>query len=73
MWKIYQALAERNRTLSRIWEFLFAGWISSVFADCQVILKLIIKPSKPEPWGHFPIVQGTVEKVSLSNNKRHFP
>lgn len=39
-----------------IWTFLFPGWINSMFADSQVILKLIIKPSKPEPWGHFPIV-----------------
>lgn len=55
----------KHRTLSRIWGFLSPGWINSMFAD-SFILKLIIKPSKPAPWGHFPIVCKFVVKVSLS-------
>lgn len=30
-------------------DFFSLVWINSMFADSQVILKLIIKPSKPEP------------------------
>lgn len=56
MAEIYLTLVERNGMLSRIWGLFFAGWINSLFADSQVILKLIIKPPKPEPWGYFPIV-----------------
>lgn len=39
------------------WEFFSPGVAQQrVFADCQVILKLIIKPSEREPRGHFPMV-----------------